>query len=137
MASSMRPSNQKPSDRKLIGIAFPFQKKNGKFPYSLTDAQLVKNDLQMLFKTPINSRMMRPNHGSDADSLVFESQGDLLETQLRRSIRQTIAISGINVKIISISFSNSGTQTIAEIDCVIYGVRDNLTIAVGGAESDF
>jgi phage baseplate assembly protein W len=131
-----RASNQKPSDLRLRGIAFPFQKKEGKFPYALTSAQQVKNDLILLFKTPINSRIMRPNEGSDADSLVFESQGELLNTQLRRSIRQTVLNSGINVSIISIQFSNQNTQTIAEIEYSIYGVFDNLTISVA-SNTDF
>ena len=78
---------------------------------------------------------MRPNEGSDADSLVFESQGELLNTQLRRSIRQTVLNSGINVSILSIQFTDQNTQTIAEIEYSIYGVVDNLTIPV--AKSDF
>jgi len=134
VADSMRPSNQRPSDRKLIGFAFPFQKKNGKFPYALTDAQLVKNDIQMLFKTPLGSRVMRPTDGSDAESFVFESQGELLNAQLRRSIRQTIANSGISVNVISISFSEQDTQTLAEIQYEIYGVRDNLTVLISSPE---
>lgn len=130
-----RASNQKPSDRRLQGLAFPFQKKDGKFPYALTSAEQVKNDLILLFKTPIHSRMMRPNEGSDAESLVFESQGELLNTQLRRSIRQTILNSGINVSVISIDFSNESTQTLAEIEYLIFGVSDNLTVAI--ATPDF
>jgi phage baseplate assembly protein W len=130
-----RASNQKPSNRTLRGIAFPFQKKDGKFPYALTSAEQVKNDLIMLFKTPINSRMMRPGEGSNADSLVFESQGELLNTQLRRSIRQTILNSGINVSVISIEFSNQSTQTVAEIEYLIFGVSDNLTVTI--ANPDF
>jgi phage baseplate assembly protein W len=130
-----RASDLKPSDRQLRGIAFPFQKNNGKFPYALTSAQQVKNDLILLFKTPINSRIMRPNEGSDADSLVFESQGELLNSQLRRSIRQTVLNSGINVSILSIQFTDQDTQTIAEIEYSIYGVLDNLTVPI--AKSDF
>lgn len=129
MADSMRPSNEKPSNRKLIGIAYPFQKKNGKFPYPLTEAQLIKNDIQLLFKTPLGSRMMRPQEGTDADNFVFEPQGDLLHAQLRRSIRQTILNSGITVVVISITFTDQDTQTLADIEYLIYGVRDNLTIA--------
>lgn len=130
MAAESRPSNQRPSDQKLIGIAFPFQKKNGKFPYTLTDAQLVKNDIILLFKTPLGSRVMRPNVGSDAESFVFESQGDLLQAQLRRSIRQTILNSGISVNIIAISFTENETELTADIQYEIYGVRDNLSVTV-------
>ena len=78
---------------------------------------------------------MRPNEGSDADSLVFESQGELLNSQLRRSIRQTVLNSGINVSILSIQFTDQDTQTIAEIEYSIYGVLDNLTVPI--AKSDF
>lgn len=134
MADSQRRSNEKPSDKKRIGIAFPFQKRNGKFPYALTEAQLVKNDLQMLFNTPLGSRPMRPNEGSDAEGFVFESQGALLNTQLERSIRQTILNSGITVNVLTIRFKSLDTQIVADVEYLIYGVRDNLAISIDTPE---
>lgn len=125
-----RPSNIKASNKKLIGFAFPFQKKNGRFPYTVEDAELVKNDLFALFSTPQNSRVMRPNLGTNAEELVFESQGDLLRVRLERSIRQTIASYEPRIAVLELTFQDVGTQTIVDVEYTFQGVRDNLTIGI-------
>jgi phage baseplate assembly protein W len=130
----MRPSNIKSSDKKLRGLFFPFQKNKGLFPYAETDAEQIKNVLIFLFKTPIQSRVMRPTVGSDADRYVFEMQGDLLYTVLERSIRQTVLNSGINVIVNYVEFSTDETQVIADVYYTVFGVKDKLTLSFEGAE---
>lgn len=128
--SSTRPSDEKSSDRDLVGIAFPFRKEAGEFPARVRNKDTVKSDLITLFNTAKGSRRMRPNYGSNKEVLVFESTGPLLRARLERNIRQTITNNEPRVRVIGIAIDEQKTKVIALIVYLIQGVRDSIQLDI-------
>lgn len=117
-------STDKGSVRQLVGISFPFRKDKGQFPAVDKDIDAVRNDLTSLFNTPVRTRVMRPNLGTTAHNLVFDSIGPLLEARMERSIRQTIFLNEPRVNVLKIDIANTGTEIAALVTYSVNGVTD-------------
>jgi len=128
--SSTRSADAKAGDRDLVGIAFPFRKEGGEFPARVRNKDAVKSDLITLFNTPLGSRRMRPNYGSNKEVLVFESTGPLLRARLERNIKQTITNSEPRVKVLAVVIQERKTEVIALIIYLIQGVKDSIQINI-------
>lgn len=123
-----RPSNQRASTKSTVGISFPFRKEDGEFPKREYDADCVQNDVIALFSQSKRSRIMRPNVGHTAQLVVFESQSALLNARLQRNIRQTIVNNEPRIKVSKIAITTDDTEVTPEVDYVIQGVRDSVTL---------
>jgi len=125
---TMRASDQRASQRRLVGISFPFRKENGEFPARVRDADCVQNDLLTLFNTVFRNRVMRPLLGHSANNLVFDSIDGTLVARLQRIIRQTIVNNENRIKIISITMSRSGTKITPKCTYVVQGIRETVEL---------
>jgi phage baseplate assembly protein W len=128
--ASTRPANQNASTRDTIGIAYPFRKQDGEFPKKVVNVEAVKSDLITLFDTPLRSRVMKPNFGSNKEELVFESTGPLLRARLIRNIRQTIFLNEPRVVVLAVQITEEKTLVTATILYAVQGVRDTLTLEI-------
>jgi uncharacterized protein len=115
---------------KLVGISFPFRKENNQFPVVDIDVDAIKSDLILLFNTPIRSRVMRPDFGTNLHSLLFESTDALFIVRIKRSIQQTILNGAPNVDVLDLSVVIQGTTVVVNILYEVKGVRDSLTMKI-------
>lgn len=127
-------ANQTAGNKRLVGIAFPFRKEKGEFPKKVKDIEAVRSDFFSLFNTPVRTRVMRPNLGTDAHALVFESKGPLLNARLQRSIRQTIFINEPRVNVLAIKIDESDTLVTATIVYEVNGIQDSIELEFPIAE---
>lgn len=128
--SSGRPSNVRGANRDLIGLKFPFQRSEGEFPARVRNIDCVTSDLLMLFRSSLRERPMRPEHGTNVHSLVFESRGDLLNARLQRAVRQAIALNEPRVNVLSIDISEQDTKIDVFVVYEVQGVRQSVTITL-------
>jgi phage baseplate assembly protein W len=112
----------------LKGIAYPFRKDNGQFPAVDEDEECVKSDLIMLFRTPVRSRIMRPEYGTIVDRLVFESTGDLLNARLERTVKQAILVHENRVVVNSFTVETETNLITADIQYSVQGISDSVQI---------
>lgn len=117
-----KPSNQTGSTKSVVGISFPFRKEGGEFPVRVRDVACVKDDLLTLFKTTQRSRIMRPKVGHNAESLVFDSTGSLLNARLQRLIRQTVKNNEPRVVVQQITLDTSDTEVTPTVNYTVQGV---------------
>lgn len=128
--NSNRPSNVRGSNRDLVGIAFPFQRGNGEFPMRVRNVACVSNDLLLLFKTPLRSRVMRPLVGTKVWTLVFEGTGPLLQARINRAVLMPIARQEPRVKARAISISEKDTLVDTTIYYTVQGVKQDLDLEI-------
>lgn len=72
------------------GIFFPFKKGVKGLPAPVYDSELVKQSLQQIILTGRNERVMRPDFGCDAYSLIHENNDELLAELLRTEVSTAI-----------------------------------------------
>jgi phage baseplate assembly protein W len=128
--ATTRPADVTSGNKTLIGIAFPYRKEGGEFPKRVFNTDAVKNDLTLLFDTPLGSRRMRPLFGSNKEVLVFESTGPLLVARLSRNIRQTIFLNEPRVRVLAIAVQEKKSLVVAQILYIIQGVQDTITLEI-------
>lgn len=73
-----------------VGFKFPFGADSQTFPAPATNDDLVKADLIQLILSNKGERVMRGSLGADAYRFVFETNNDLLATQIRAAIAAAI-----------------------------------------------
>jgi len=128
--STTRPADIKSGNKTLIGLDFPFRKEAGEFPKRSLNKDAVKSDLITLFSTPLGSRRMKPNYGSNKEVLVFESTGPLLRARLSRNIKQTIFLNEPRVRVLAVNISEDNTTVTAQILYSVQGVKDTITLEI-------
>lgn len=79
------------ADNIFTGIAFPFRKGTTSFPEGSVDDRLIREELMQLLLTARGERVMRPELGTDAQSFVFETNDELLASNIRTVVANAIA----------------------------------------------
>jgi len=76
-------------------------------PYTLTDVTLVKRDITNQFNTPMGSRVMLPNFGSNIQNYVFEPFDDTTKNLIVQDATNVVQ-SDPRVQLVSIDVFQSG-----------------------------
>lgn len=105
------------ADNFYTGIAFPFQKSATSFPAEATDDELIKQEIIQLILTAKGERVMRPEVGSSINNFVFETNDDLLETNIRTVVTNTLATfePRIIVKNVEVERASSGPDLLDQV----------------------
>lgn len=114
----------------LVGLSFPFRKEAGEFPKKDYDQEVVRSNIIALFKLPIRSRIMRPELGTTAYSLVFEPITPLLVSRLQRSVRATIERGEPRALIQSVTISTNNTTVVCDIVYRVLGILDKVSVSL-------
>lgn len=75
----------------FTGISFPFRARDGEFPVSATDDDLIKESLLQLVLTSRGERIMRPDLGNGVLGLVFENNTEVLSDMIRAELQSAIS----------------------------------------------
>lgn len=110
----------------IRGIKFPFQRGSKGIPAEANDAEAVKSDLFLLLKTNTRTRVMKPRHGLDLPTLVFENTGAFLRAKILRIIAEGIGRFEPRVRLADIRIEEKGTKVTVDIDYEIMGLQDTL-----------
>ena len=76
-------------------------------PFRLTDIDLVKQDLLNQFNTPMGSRVMLPNFGSNIQNYLFDPFDDVTRNNIIQDATNVVQ-SDPRVELISINVTQSG-----------------------------
>jgi phage baseplate assembly protein W len=84
-------------------------------PYTLTDVELVKRDILNQFNTPMGSRVMLPNFGSNIYNYLFDPFDDTTKTNIIQDATRVVE-SDPRVQLVSIDAYQSGqAMTVAMV----------------------
>jgi len=97
-----------------VGMKYPATTVNGKAKL-IEKEELVKQSIFIILATPIGSRFMLPEYGSQLEELLFEQNDTLLENLLRLYIAQALEKWEKRIKFVSVSFLHEE----AMVKCII------------------
>lgn len=110
--------------RLLAGVSWPFRIESQGLPAPAKGREVVRSALIVLLKTNAGSRVRRPTLGTNIQRLLFENQGPILQSLIRREILTTVNDFLPQVTIDSIVFKEEGYKLIVNIVYSIQGVQD-------------
>jgi len=113
----------------IRGIAFPFRKENGEFPKMVEDEEAVGNNVIALFNLPVRRRVMRPNVGTNLQSMVFEPTGPVFISMMERSVRRTLAEGEPRAKVLFIDTQLNGTTVTSQVTYEVSGIRKTTVVS--------
>jgi phage baseplate assembly protein W len=117
----------------LRGIAFPFAKEKGQFPKMLEGEELISNNVVNLFKVPVRSRIMRPEVGSDVQSMIFDPIGAIFEARLIRSVFRSVQENEPRANVANVEVSTNNTMVTALVTYEVNGILKQQSLSVVGA----
>lgn len=82
-----------------------------KAPYTLTDIELVKRDILNHFATPVGSRIMMPEYGSNIHNYLFDPFDDFTKNAILEDAVKVIE-SDPRVSLVSLNITDDDNQTI-------------------------
>lgn len=112
------------------GFKFPFQRDDSAFPAAATDEQLIQDSLLQLVLTMQGERVMRPDVGSSALSMVFENNDVVLANLLRAEIQGVIAKYEPRVRIVDLLTEQKGPEVTVTIVYVVLATKRISTLTV-------
>lgn len=116
----------------IRGIAFPFRKGTTSLPESVTDNDVIRDNIIRILQTIRGSRVMRPNVGSNVWSFVFENTGPILNARMDHEVRRAIAQGEPRANVLDVGISeeqrNDGGVNI--VVTVVYSVNLDVQQAI-------
>jgi len=104
------------------GISFPMEVVNGKLKSS-SDEQLVEESIQIILNTRKGERLMRPEFGSDIQSIVFGNNNASSATRLSHYIREALEDYEPRIKVDSVkAYADSKQQNLMNVS-IEYTIR--------------
>lgn len=115
---------------KYRGMAFPMTKGPGGIPKVVEDADLVWNDVKLLFSTKRRSRVMRRSLGMLLEGMVFDNTGPLMHAKIYREVVTVLANFEPRASLESLTITDDKTQVIIDSVISIRGIKKSVTFAV-------
>jgi phage baseplate assembly protein W len=97
-------------DTHYRGFVFPFRKGKTALPDPLSDAELIKQSVMAVIQTPLGSRVMRPDFGSNVMAYVFESNTQAMGQMLAYEVRRALETWEPRVKVTSVETAHYPEQ---------------------------
>jgi len=110
--------------RLLAGVSWPFRIESQGLPAPAKGREVIRSALIILLKTNAGSRVRRPTLGTNLQRLLFETQGPILQSLIRREILTTVNDFLPQVTIDSILFDENENLLRVNIVYSIQGVQD-------------
>ena len=108
----------------IAGILFPFKNQGRGLPGQAFGVDVIRSSLIVLLKTRKRTRVMRPEIGLQLHRLLFEDQGDILQSLVLREIATGIATQLPMVQIRDIKFrvNSQISEKVLEVN-VLYSIQ--------------
>jgi phage baseplate assembly protein W len=119
----------------LSGISFPFRISKKGLPAEAKGTDVIRSALIVLLRTGKRKRVMRPTLGTSIRELLFETNGPIQQSLVRREILSLVSNFLPEVKITEITFKtdrNDEHKLEVNIAYVIQGVQDETGFVVIG-----
>jgi len=105
----------------ILGISYPFRKGSFSFPERASDDEVIADNIRRILQTPKGSRVMRPEIGCDAWSIVFDSVGPVMNARLEVDVRRSIPVGEPRVRVLGVTAttretSGGDTGTVVEVE---------------------
>jgi len=113
------------------GMAFPFQKKDKEIPATATDEELIKQSIIQIVMTSRNSRVFRPDFGSDAMSFIFENNDAIRAELFKNNILSSLTKYEPRIAIRTVTLGQSDTTLLVNITYVIISIQEERRISLG------
>lgn len=110
--------------RIISGISWPFRIADSGLPAPAQGVEVIRSALIVLLRTPLRSRVMRPNLGTDLQRAIFENQGPFLTSVIEGQIVSAVANFLPQVRIIQVTSKEIGSTLAVNIEYSVQNVRD-------------
>lgn len=122
--------------KQLLGISWPFRIEQNGLPAPAKGVDTIRSALILLLKTRKGSRVFRPTLGTELHKLVFENQGPLLHSLVKREIFAAVSDWLPQVQIIDIVVSESEKVVRVNVTYSAQGIVDETgLIDIGDSEA--
>jgi hypothetical protein len=113
------------------GIMFPFQRGASSFPAAATDDALIKGAIVQLLMTAVGERVMRPDLGSNVQSLIFENNSAVLGNLVRSEVQGVLAKFEPRVQVLDVQVEQRESSVILTIVYVVLSTRKTSAVSIG------
>jgi hypothetical protein len=110
---------------------FPFQRGASSFPAAATDDALIKGAIVQLLMTAVGERVMRPDLGSNVQSLIFENNSAVLGNLVRSEVQGVLAKFEPRVQVLDVQVEQRESSVILTIVYVVLSTRKTSAVSIG------
>lgn len=119
----------------IAGISFPYRLQGQGLPAAAMGIEVIRSCIIVLIRTKTRARLMRPTVGMNLHQLLFEDQGQVLQSLITREILTQLSrqIPQVDVQTITFDPPMDKNKTVGvNVTYIVQGVMDQTgTVDIG------